>query len=150
MNDFWRSILSEVLDQQSPKPHISVGLKDGEADSSVFTHFTHAAKSVEQNRANRPPKTGLTKGKRYSLGPNYPNVYFTKREAQIVFCFLKGMTSAKAADVLDLSLRTVEFYAGNIKKKLHCRLKSVLLRKVQESDFLAHVDFAEELLQACE
>jgi DNA-binding CsgD family transcriptional regulator len=73
------------------------------------------------------------------LGSKYPEIYFTKREAQCMLLLLKGKTMKEAADILSLSARTIEYYIKNMKIKIECRTKSELIGAVIESDFIKFV-----------
>ncbi|MBN2689962.1 MAG: hypothetical protein JXR42_05145 [Gammaproteobacteria bacterium] len=72
------------------------------------------------------------------LGENHPDISFTKREAECMWYFLKGQTMRAVASIFNLSPRTVEFYANNMKKKLSCKTKSELIDQVLKSDFRAN------------
>ncbi len=69
-----------------------------------------------------------------------PQIYFTRREAQCVACIIKGYTNPQAAEVLDLSKRTIEFYIKNVRRKLNCRNKSELLEIIKKTSFAESID----------
>lgn len=79
--------------------------------------------------------------KKFFLGPPYPEIYFTNREAEVMVQLLLGKTISAVAFTLNLSSRTIEFYVKNMKTKLGCRTKSELIGKVFASDFIRKVDF---------
>lgn len=83
--------------------------------------------------------------KKFFLGNEYKNVYFTNREAEVMVQLLRGKTLSATAIILNLSPRTIEFYVKNMKTKLACRTKSELIGKVFASDFVKNVDFMEKL-----
>ncbi len=79
--------------------------------------------------------------KSYDLGPNFVDIYFTKREAECMLLTLKGKTIKSIAASLKLSPRTVEFYIKNMKIKLSCHTKYELIQAIQRSDFIKNLDF---------
>lgn len=56
----------------------------------------------------------------------------TERERECILHILKGKTSAQIAEMLSLSRRTVEGYINNVKSKLGCNTKSMLIDKILE------------------
>ena len=77
----------------------------------------------------RPPQ-------KYYLGPAYPNIYLTQREAECAIGLLEHGTSKSIARHLRLSPRTIEFYIRNIKRKLACQTRAQLLKHIKLSTFL--------------
>jgi len=74
--------------------------------------------------------------KRFYLGKPYESIYFTAREASCMWHFLNNKTIIEAAAALQLSPRTVEFYANNMKTKLSCYSKAELVKRVLKSEFI--------------
>lgn len=72
----------------------------------------------------------------YYLGEKYPGVYFTQREVDCLVQLLSGHTIASAAEVLDLSPRTVEFYVKNMRMKTGVQTKVDLLKVVHDINFV--------------
>lgn len=60
------------------------------------------------------------------LGSNYPHL--TPREIQIASLIKEGRDSKEIADLLDLSLPTIEFHRNNLRKKLKIRNHKINLR----------------------
>ena len=58
------------------------------------------------------------------------NTILAPREVECIIHILRGKTSKQIAKMLELSHRTVEFYVGRLKTKLHCRTKSELIEKI--------------------
>lgn len=54
----------------------------------------------------------------------------SERERECVLHLIKGKTTAQIAEILNLSSRTVESYIENVKNKLGCTTKSMLIDKV--------------------
>lgn len=79
--------------------------------------------------------------KSYTLGPKYPGIVLTHREAQCSYYLTRGATIPSIAKILELSPRTVEFYFNNLKAKMSCHRKSELIEKILTSDLLANLDF---------
>ncbi len=77
---------------------------------------------------------------RYYLGEKFPDIYFTYRQAQCMICFLRGLSNAKTGLLLKISVRTVDDYLKDMKKKLFCHSKKRLIQKILESDFLRNLD----------
>ena len=65
-------------------------------------------------------------GKRIYLGPVFPEIYLTLREAEIIL-LLEGNTYIQIAMKLGISKRTVELYINNVRKKLNCSSKNKLI-----------------------
>jgi DNA-binding CsgD family transcriptional regulator len=64
--------------------------------------------------------------KRYYL-PNSKTIYFTEAEVSCLRLLLQGKSYAETAEILQLSIRTVEFYSQNMQAKLACNNKYSLL-----------------------
>lgn len=79
--------------------------------------------------------------KRYYLGDQYPNIYFTRREMECMEGFFRGRRVKQIARDLNVSPRTVEEHFENMREKLHCRNNRKLADLVVYSNFIASVDF---------
>lgn len=53
--------------------------------------------------------------------------YLSRRETQVLYYSLQGMTSKKAATLLGISSKTVEYYIDKLKVKLQCKTKPELI-----------------------
>lgn len=72
----------------------------------------------------------------YINEPEERYICFTQREAETMKHLLLGKTIQRAAHTMHLSPRTVECYLKNMKKKLKCRTKTELIRKVADSQLI--------------
>lgn len=113
---YWRSILDEVLNKSNEQYSATQSLLLSE-DQLI---------SVKEKRDLRC----------YYLGPDYPDIYFTKREAECIFWMAHGLTIAETALKMYLSPRTVEFYVKNMKTKLGCASKKRLIEKVMKTGLM--------------
>jgi DNA-binding CsgD family transcriptional regulator len=133
---YWSTVLEEVLNRHNPKQRIAVtNVRD-------YTPRTRPSRK----KLGLPPHATITvdKNKKYSLGNRYPNIYFTPREAQLMFHMLRGNSNKKMAVLFELSIRTIEFYVNNMKTKLGCSSRGDLVSYVSASEFLQHTDFLEQ------
>lgn len=117
----WEALLKEVLQQKKCARIV------GEFASNVADKPSSSKNKIEY--------------KKFFLGSDYGNIYFTSREAQVMIQLIHGKTISAAAVILNLSPRTIEFYVKNMKTKLSCRTKSELIGKVFASDFIRNLDF---------
>lgn len=132
---YWQTVLEEVLHKQDPLRRIAF------TNVREYSPLKKSPANKKKFATPSPLQPQNDKAKKYSLGKKYPLVYFTQREAQVMFYTLNGFGIKKIAALFTLSPRTVEFYVNNMKAKLHCRFKSELMTKVAESEFLKLVDF---------
>jgi DNA-binding CsgD family transcriptional regulator len=116
---YWDKVLNEVLNKSTLR---------------LFT--LKPCYHKKEIKTNHRRKRGM-----YKLGGKFNDIYFTRREAECMVQLLNGKTMRNAAKVLDLSVRTVEFYVKNMYKKLNCRTKIELIDLVMQSDFLNSIDF---------
>lgn len=72
------------------------------------------------------------KQKEYRLNIDNNIVKFTPREAQCLYYFLKGKSSKKIAQILDISFRTVEIYFDRIRKKTGCQTRIEIISKIKD------------------
>lgn len=74
-------------------------------------------------------------GKRVFLGSQFPGIYLTIREAELVQLFGEYKYH-EIAKLMKISRRTVEYYAGNIRKKIRCPNKNKLKALIKQSGIL--------------
>lgn len=65
----------------------------------------------------------------FIIEDQYPNVDLSQRETESLFYLLRGHTAKHIGTILGLSVRTIETYLDNIKRKLMCESKSQLIEK---------------------
>lgn len=83
--------------------------------------------------------------KKYYLGPTYPDIYLSRREAECMAYCLQGYSNQKVAKLLKISSSTVNSYVVSMKSKLNCKSKISLVAEVCQTHF---IDYLEELLTA--
>lgn len=74
-------------------------------------------------------------GKRVFLGSQFPGIYLTIREAELVQLF-GDYKYYEIAKLMKISRRTVEYYANNIRKKIRCSSKNKLQALIKDSGIL--------------
>ena len=67
------------------------------------------------------------RGLRINCQTIMPNGYLTQQEFHCIQLICQGHTITKAANLLTLSPRTVEFYLNNVKKRYSIKKKSQLI-----------------------
>lgn len=130
---YWNAILNEVAQKEIPKNIFSftnVGRLKDETNKVIIR-----AKPI-------PPafKIRSSKTVHYSLGPRYPGLYLTQREAECMFWLVQELTISEAGMRMDLSARTIEFYVKNMKCKLNCASKKQLVEKILQTDLLTQLE----------
>ena len=120
---YWDKVLEEVLH------------RDDDSYPAFFTHVKRKNPSVTicDGKISRPRKR---QEMRLYLGETYSGVYLTYRESQTMLELLKGHTIRQAADCLELSPRTIEYYIKNMKSKFKCRTKSALIGEILKTNFI--------------
>lgn len=90
--------------------------------------------------------------KYYYLGERFPTIYLTKREAECMHFLLEGFTNDEAAEVLNLSARTIEFYIKKMRGKVGAHTKQQLINIIRSTAFIraTHIEKDAELLKHAE
>ena len=65
--------------------------------------------------------------------------YLTRREAQCMYLIMQGLIHQDIAQLLQLSIRTIEFYLRNIRVRLGCRTRKDLLQVLLMSGFMQRI-----------
>lgn len=63
------------------------------------------------------------------------NFKFSQRETECLYFLVRGKTAKGIAQILNLSVRTIESYISNLKIKLGCYSKTELIEKAIENGF---------------
>ena len=116
---YWNNVVNEVLNK--------------EVKEYAFL-FTHPQEQEDILEGSIKFKQG--KRRRYLVGEDLSNVFFTGRESDCIRHMIKGKTIRATASSLGLSSRTVEYYLNNMKRKLSCKTKSELVERVIKTNFL--------------
>lgn len=120
---YWDKVLDEVLNKRAVR---------------LFTiNHSYSSSNKKESKSKQRRKHRM-----YKLGEKFNDIYFTRREAECMAQLLKGKSMRGTAKVLNLSIRTVEFYVKNMRRKLNCRTKFELVDAVMHSNFLSNIDFA--------
>lgn|SRR3990167_3788943 len=131
---YWNSVLNEVLHKDDTQQQFIFtnrgSLHEVFEEEKILSHDI----SLSNIKRGRPKNL-----KEYFLGPQFPGIYLTKREADCMFLLVQDMTIVQTAEKLGLSARTVEFYVKNLKFKLHCGSKKQLIQKILQSTLLAQL-----------
>lgn len=107
MVHYWEAILEELNKPQSP-----------------------------QKPKTQQPNQGSPIRQRLRLTSPLEHVYLTYQESHCIYYLLQGKTMKQTALALGLSHRTVEFYFNNVKDKIGCRKKQILLSLIRRTNFL--------------
>ena len=75
----------------------------------------------------------------YILGDNQASLFLTDRQQECLFLLIRGKSAKQIANILAVSLRTVEDHIIKIKQKLNCYNKSQLIEKAIDSGFLYYI-----------
>lgn len=137
----WDDILKEIARRKS----------NGQK-ANLFSEKELSVKEVKQkiNLTKKTDEVGFVKVKRLlenqssvrcSLGSKYNNRYFTRRETECMICLIEGKTFKVIASALKISIRTVEYYIKNMKKKVNCRTRYELIDLIRASEFTKNIDF---------
>ena len=120
---YWDKVLDEVLNKRAVR--------------LFTTNYSYSCSNKKGYKSKQRRKYRM-----YKLGEKFNDIYFTRREAECMAQLLKGKSIRSTAKILKLSIRTVEFYVNNMRKKLSCHTKFELIDLVMHSDFLSNIDFA--------
>ncbi|MFT3741825.1 MAG: LuxR C-terminal-related transcriptional regulator [Gammaproteobacteria bacterium] len=124
---YWDRVLNETLNKYNP---------------NYPFYVTHGVKPMMLLREPRPtPLESKKLPKKFGLGPQYPNVFLTEREAEVVYHYANCKSGRAVALKMELSPRTIEFYLKNIKAKLQCQRKQQLLEVVRKTGILNQLAF---------
>jgi DNA-binding CsgD family transcriptional regulator len=89
---------------------------------SVISKIQHHNKHLFQNT--------------YIISETSNNVILTHRQSECVFFLVRGKSGREIAEIMNLSVRTVEHYIETIKSKFNCTTKFELVDKLIEQGYL--------------
>ena len=115
---YWDGVLREVVNKG--KPGVRCMLTNSKAD---------------EVKAVRPKLQQSVPSLNFFLGPMYPGVYLTLREAQSVALLMRGYTLKQIGQRLCLSPRTIECYARNVRSKLNCHSRAQVIEAIIAAGF---------------
>lgn len=92
--------------------------------------MSQAAQKKDSCISGKTDCSEKAKKQRYYFSYQGRPFYLTSREAEAASMLLLGKTLVGIAEATQLSMRTVEYYLNNIKKKLHCRTRQELIVKL--------------------
>lgn len=126
---YWDIIIDEVSKSKKRKNKFSfskIGIYKSTPKKNIPLKHTPVAKNKRHK-------------KRYYLGNDFSNIYFTEMELTVLIYIFYGKTMPETARILALSKRTVEYYINNMKKRLGCRHITELMREILMSDLEKYV-----------
>lgn len=75
----------------------------------------------------------------YVLSDNFEKFNLSKRETTCLFYLLRGKTAKEIAEIIFISVRTVEKHIDSIRMKLHCKTRSEIIGKAIDQGFVHFV-----------
>jgi DNA-binding CsgD family transcriptional regulator len=102
-------------------------------DASILKMFNTVVKNDPQ-KTNAKIQCNI-----YSIVKENDEYQLTPRQEQCMFYLLRGKTSKTIANILGLSVRTVEAYIDDIKNKFQCMNKSELIEKAISTGYFHRV-----------
>ncbi len=134
--EYWDMMVNEVIGEQSGQYKFSVT----NVRLYKHTHKPRAAKTIERvvDKGIEPiEEKEAPEKKRYYLGENFPDAYFTQMELNTLMYVFTGESMTQIGHKLSLSRRTIEYHIKNMKTKLRCKYRGELMAKVLNSDLVA-------------
>ena len=119
-----------------------IGIYGNVLDVSNVNFFKYGAMLSREDQKIAP----LHKVTSYVLSGAHSPLPLTDRQQECVFFLIRGKTAKEIANILMLSVRTVESYIEAIKYRLGCTHKSQIVEKAINSKFLYYIP--ESLLKA--
>ena len=99
--------------------------------STAFFRYSQILSSTDQKIICSDKQSAV-----YILNPELSPLPLTPRQQECVFFLIRGKTLKQIADILNLSIRTVESYVEAIKYRLNCTHKTQIIEKAISSGFL--------------
>lgn len=128
--DLWEDVCQAVEERQHNPANferIYIGRIENPIHSPVHTRKYKHKKSKKLTESN------------FHLSSPLETVRLTPREVQVAYLICEGATNQKVADKMSLSVRTVEYYIKNIRKKTLAVNKASLIQLILKTDFFDRV-----------
>lgn len=123
--DYWRRVLNEV----QRNTNINGGFR--------WTNILDETEEVvDPEHELKVAQLRRYYSQTYEIGPAFPGLYLTQREAECVWQLSMGKTLRQTGDALQLSPRTVEYYVRRIREKLGCKTKSDVMQLLHRIEFI--------------
>ncbi|XVN42835.1 MAG: helix-turn-helix transcriptional regulator [Candidatus Rickettsia vulgarisii] len=121
----WKTLISSKIPIQQENGEI-VGVYEQVLDISNTNLFKWclALNKFDQRLIDSTNKPAI-----YVLNQEHSPIELTKRQQECVFLLMRGKSMKEIAEILNLSVHTIESYFVTIKLKLGCSNKSQIYRK---------------------
>ena len=104
--------------------------------NSTWHFWLKELESVNGGKSPQVPVVKLSDRQRIDFNSLVPGAYLTGQEARCIRELLLGKTIKQAAESMELSHRSVEFYFNNIKQKFKVKKKKILLAMIKDSGLM--------------
>ena len=128
----WVSLLTEKIPLTNKDGKI-IGVYCNAIDISSLSLFKY---SQILSEIDRKIINSYDKASKYILTHDHSPLPLTQRQQECVFLLIRGKTLKQIANILTISVRTVESYIEAIKYRLNCTHKSQIVEKAITSGFL--------------
>jgi len=124
--------LTQYEDREYIVPTIEAGARGFISKTAAFSELASAIQSVHQGKSFLSPVAAAAVVEEYqqkaSEGERDPYQYLTDREREMLKLVAEGHTAREIADMLVITLRTVETHKTNLMNKLDIHNKADLIR----------------------
>ncbi len=124
--------LTQYEDREYIVPTIEAGARGFISKTAAFSELASAIQSVHQGKSFLSPVAAAAVVEEYqqkaSEGERDPYQYLTDREREMLKLVAEGYTAREIADMLVITLRTVETHKTNLMNKLDIHNKADLIR----------------------
>ena len=128
----WISFLAEKIPLTNKDGKV-IGVFCNAIDISSLSLFKYSQilRKVDSKIIN-----SYDKAAKYILTHDHSPLPLTQRQQECVFLLIRGKTLKQIADILNLSVRTIESYVEAIKYRLGCTHKTQIIEKAIANEFL--------------
>ena len=120
---YWKRVLMEVEN------------KDNKSYLFRFTEIQAFCQKPLQSLQKIVSAANESRARRVYLNVPFSHIYFSRRESECLYGLSQGCSLRQVADNLQLSVRTIEYYVKNMKRKLGCNSRTELVSLVIENGF---------------